>query len=72
MPKIVDGNIVASVDDDAQDRVLNIPNWATWTSAQADTWLNANITDAKTRQAMSAMVSMLFALRDKAWPNLAD
>lgn len=65
----------------------SIPNWATWTQAQADAWYQTNIRDpftaATTLAAMKlvigtminvlwAVIQMVLALRDENWPDLPD
>jgi hypothetical protein len=65
----------------------NIPNWSTWTEAQADAWYQTNVRDpytaATTLVAMKVvigtmitvlwiLVRMVIALRDQNWPDLPD
>lgn len=55
----------------AETTVANIPNWATWTEAEALAWFDANVTDAATAiQVERALVRIVLAMRNKLWPNL--
>jgi hypothetical protein len=57
--------------EQADETAASIPNWATWTEAQALAWFDANVTDAETAiQVERALVRMALAMRNKLWPNL--
>jgi hypothetical protein len=48
-----------------------IPNWATWTEAQAVAWINSNVVDQATVTAeIAAMARLLVALRNETWPDM--
>ena len=65
-----------------------IPNWATWTQAEWQTYFSANLSDAEAdlvtsiaiarimikRQntVINAMAKMLMAIRDQVWPDLPE
>ena len=75
MPRIVDGTISPTVEEqreqDAEQAVANIPNWATWTEAEALVWFDANVVDlASARTVLRALVQIVLAMRNKLWPNL--
>lgn len=38
---------IASVKTDALTAAANIPNWASWTEAQADSWVQTNLRDER-------------------------
>lgn len=77
------GNVIGT-----ETRVSNIPNWATWTEAEALAWWETNLSDTVVdaignladakevlkdqNQAIKSMARMLIALRDKNWPNLGS
>jgi hypothetical protein len=43
----------------------DLPGWATWSAAEADAWIQANVTDlASAKVALRAMARMLVHLRD--------
>lgn len=80
-----DEQSAATVESGSKAQASNIPNWASWTEAQALSWHDtnvanaiapiANLADAKvvlTQMATEnrALVRMLIALRNKAFPDL--
>jgi hypothetical protein len=49
----------------AKAGVRGLPGWATWTAAEADAWINTNVTDlASAKLALRRMAQMLCHLRD--------
>jgi len=58
---------------DAQTQASNIPNWATWNEVTALAWFDANVTStADALPVMRAMIRLLIALRNEAWPKLQE
>jgi hypothetical protein len=42
-----------------------LPGWSTWTGAQAESWINTNVTDlASAKTALKAMAKAIVYLRD--------
>lgn len=59
------------VDTPAQ-QVQAIPNWATWTAAEATAYIDAQVTDiASAKVVLRALARVVVALRDAQWPWLA-
>jgi len=64
-------NIIRAHDgiDDVDERINNIPGWATWTEAQALEWFDENITPlnipADVKVLLKSYGRMLLALRDR-------
>lgn len=53
--------------DDAADAIRQMPGWATWTAAEAESWVETNVTDlASAKQALIAMARLLVFLRDRS------
>jgi len=69
-------NDVAILEADAEQRIKDIPGWATWTETEALDWFNTHIEplaipdDVKTL--LRAYGQVLLALRDKTWPRLGE
>lgn len=73
---------------DARSTAKVIPNWATWSQTDLQTWYDANISATqinaagslatlkpiivKQSAAILALGQMLIALRDQLWPDLQD
>lgn len=74
MPKVdTSGNIITTPGDTAKDDVQHIPGWSTWTAAQAEAWINTNVTDlASARVALVAMAKMIVYLRNRIWSDLQE
>lgn len=52
-------------DEAARDEFGDLPGWATWTSDEAATWIDENVTDlVSARVALVAMARAIVALRD--------
>ena len=74
--------------DSAKDSAKAIPNWATWSEAEAGAWFEANLGDAVVDglglpanvttflKALTAAVKgegrFIIAIRDKEWPDLPE
>lgn len=70
----------------AKTNAAAIPNWATWTQADFQTWYNANISPTqinaitslaeakpillKQSAAIEALAKMVIAIRNQLWPDL--
>ena len=51
--------------DVGRTAIRSLPGWATWTAAEAEGWIQANVTDlASAKVALRAMARMLVMLRD--------
>jgi hypothetical protein len=51
--------------DAARDGFEGLPGWATWTAAEAATWIETNVTDlASAKTALIAMAQAIVHLRD--------
>ena len=65
---------IAVIVQDAEDRVKNIPGWATWTEVEALLWFTENIEPLnipdEIKNLLRAYGRVLLALRDKNWPEL--
>lgn len=60
-----------AIRDGAKTIAANIPNYATWSESEAESWINANVTDlASAKQVLVGLMKMTFALRNKQWPDL--
>lgn len=74
----------ATIAENAEAQAAAIPQWASWTEAQALDWHNTNITTQlpvanltaantvlqKLDAENRALIRMVLALRNKIWPNL--
>ncbi len=61
----------SQISADSETTVSNIPNWATWTEAEALAWFDANVTDFDSaRTVLRALVRIVLAMRNRLWPNL--
>lgn len=50
---------------DAIASMRNLPGWATWTGAQAEAWIQTNVTDlSSAKTALKAMAKAICYLRD--------
>lgn len=57
----------------AKAEVQAIPNYATWTTSQANSWLETNVTDlASAKVALKALATMVIAMRNELYPDLQD
>lgn len=60
----------------AKITAAGLPGWASWTVAEAEAWLVANVEPEiavdhpKTYQALGALVKMVLALRNAVWADL--
>lgn len=62
---------VNQVKQSAKTQALNIPAWADWTEAQAQDYIETNVTTlASAKVVLKAMARMLVALRNETWPDL--
>lgn len=75
-----------TVQANAKVQAQNIPNWASWTEAEALAWHDANIANAlpvanlssantvlaRLEQENRALIRMVIALRNQAWSDLQD
>jgi len=65
---------IAVLKADAEQRIKNIPNWATWTETEAQTWFIENIDPLNIPDEIKNLLRnygrILLALRDKTWPEL--
>lgn len=51
--------------DSAKDGFDGLPGWASWTPAEAEAWVNANVTDLPSaRTTMGRMAAAIMFLRD--------
>lgn len=81
-----DAAVQAAVQASAKTDIQNIPNWASWTKTQLQSWWDANLSDAQVNalaipagaktiiiaqnHAILAMGLMLIALRNREFPDL--
>jgi hypothetical protein len=64
---------VEQVKAGAKSQAQNVSNWASWDEAAALAWFDANVnTAADALPVLRAMVRMLIALRNEAYPDLQD
>ena len=66
---IIDARLVkeaiAQATLDAKVAMKNMPGWADWTAAEAESWINTNVTDlASAKTALKAMAKAIVYLRD--------
>lgn len=55
----------------ADTLAANVPGWASWSEAEALSYIDDNLTDlASARTIIKAQTRMLLAMRDKLWPHL--
>jgi hypothetical protein len=58
--------------DTPSQRAAAIPNWATWSAAEAEDYINTNVTDlAGAKVVLAALAKLVVALRDAQWPWIA-
>jgi len=61
----------ALVRDGAEAEAASVPDWASWTMAEASDWVETNVSDlASAKVALVAMAKMVVALRNRAFPGL--
>ncbi|MDH5670373.1 MAG: hypothetical protein OEY86_20420 [Nitrospira sp.] len=60
-----------TVQTGAKNAFSAVPGLATATGAEAEAWINANVTDlASAKVAITHLVKMIIALRNDRWPNI--
>ena len=65
--------VLMSVKMGAKTHAENIPSYATWTGAQAETWIENNVNNlASAKIVLKALAKMVIALRNERWPDLQD
>lgn len=55
----------------AKATIATVPGWASWTNEQAQTWIDANVTDLPSAiVALKKMAQMIILIRDHIRPDL--
>jgi hypothetical protein len=63
--------MVEVVQSGACDDFTALPGWASWTGAEAETWIENNVTDlASAKTALKAMAKAIMYLRNHICPDL--
>lgn len=63
--------VLMNVKTGAKTNAENIPSYATWTGAQAETWIENNVDNlASAKTVLKALAKMVIALRNERWPDL--
>jgi len=64
---------IVFVEAAALAEIENIPGWATWTGAEANAWIDTNVTDlASAKEVLKKFALMLCAIRDIVAPELIE
>ena len=67
---VTDQESVVAIETNAAADFASIPNWADWTPAEAEAWIDANVTDlASAKVALGKMAYAIMVLADKVFPN---
>ena len=67
------GQSISAVQAGAKAEVQAIPNYATWTTSQANSYIETNVTDlASSKVVLKALANMVIAMRNELYPDLQD
>jgi hypothetical protein len=68
--EIAAADVAQAIEDTAQSGWDNIPNWATWTAEEAETWIETNVTNfAEAKVVLKKQAVAIMWLADKVFPN---